>query len=115
MKYVQENKDFFQKIDQDTYYAIRAFLHSESKLKKALTKVENRGEERIDMCKALDDLYNSGVEQGHTLGQKEGRVQGHNQEKREVASRLQGILELEKIAEVVGLELEIVRGLERTY
>lgn len=109
MHYVQEHKDFFQEIDRDTYYAIRAFLHSENKLKKALTKVEHKGDERIDMCKALDDLYNSGVERG----QLEGRAQGRNQEKLEVASRLLGILELEKIAEVVGLELEIVKGLKR--
>lgn len=78
------------------------------------------------MCKALDDLYNSGVEQGQregrllgqkegrTLGQKEGYMQGCNHEKLEVANRLLGILELEKIAEVVGLELETVKGLEKT-
>lgn len=118
MNYVQKHKNFFQEIDRDTYYAIRAFLHSENKLKKVLTKVESKGDERIDMCKALDDLYNSGVEQGQkegrTLGQKEGFMQGRNHEKLEVANRLLGILELEKIAEIVGLELETVKGLEKT-
>ena len=107
VEYVQEHKDFFQGIDQDTYYAIRAFLHSENKLKKALTKAKENGEERVDMCKALDDLYNSGVEQG----QKEGR----DQEKREVANRLLGFLEVERIAEVVGLDLEVVKGLENKH
>ncbi len=106
MDYVQEHKDFFEKIDQDTYYAIRAFLHSESKLKKVLTQVE-KGKERIDMCKALDDLYNNGVEEGRMQGQKEGR----EQEKLEVASRLVGLLEQERIAEVVGLDLKIVSEL----
>lgn len=113
MGYVQRNKNFFQEIDKDTYYAIRAFLHSENKLKKVLTKVESKGDERIDMCKALDDLYNSGVEQGQREGRTLGYMQGRNHEKLEVANRLLGILELEKIAEIVGLELETVKGLEK--
>lgn len=64
VEYVEEHKRYFQNIDQDTFFAIREFLHSKSQLKKALAKVKVEKEEKVDMCKALDDLYNMGVEKG---------------------------------------------------
>ena len=32
--------------------------------------------EELDMCKALDDLYQSGCEEGRKEGRKEGREEG---------------------------------------
>ena len=68
--YVNENEDFFRRMDKDTFRAIREFLHSENKLKKILAKVENKGEEKVDMCKALDDLYKMGEEKGYERGEE---------------------------------------------
>ena len=68
--YVNENEDFFRRMDKDTFRAIREFLHSENKLKKKLAKVENKGEEKVDMCKALDDLYKMGEEKGYERGEE---------------------------------------------
>lgn len=45
-------------MDEDTYHVIREFLHSERILKKEVSR--RIGEERIDMCKALEELYNHG-------------------------------------------------------
>ena len=58
-------------MDKDTFRAIREFLHSENKLKKILSKVEDKGEEKVDMCKALDDLYKKGEEKGYERGKKD--------------------------------------------
>lgn len=49
-------------MDEETYQALREFLHSETILKQAFEK--EKGEEQADMCKALDDLYQDGIEQG---------------------------------------------------
>ena len=60
--YMKDNESYFKNIDLETYQAAREFLHSEKMLKTYKTK--QNGKEKIDMCKALEDLYNSGVEQG---------------------------------------------------
>lgn len=64
-KYMDENRQYFGNIDQETYQAFRAFLHSEKMLKDRTVK-EGK-EAHIDMCKALEDLYADGVEKGHIL------------------------------------------------
>lgn len=69
--YVNKNEEFFRCMDKDTFRAIREFLHSENKLKRILANVENKGEEKVDMCKALDDLYKMGEEKGYERGKKE--------------------------------------------
>ena len=71
MDYVNNNKEFFRNIDQETFRAIREFLHSENKLKKVLATVESKGEEKVDMCKALDDLCKMSEEKGYERGKEE--------------------------------------------
>ena len=36
-----------------------------------MANVENKGEEKVDMCKALDDLYKMGEEKGYERGKQE--------------------------------------------
>lgn len=62
VNYMKENERYFRNVDEETYHAIREFLHSERILKKEIRR--QNGEERIDMCKALEELYNHGIEQG---------------------------------------------------
>lgn len=64
--YVNEHKNYFENVDLETYQAARELLHSEKKLKGLIKK--EKGKESVDMCKALDDLYNSGIEQGIEAG-----------------------------------------------
>lgn len=65
--YIKENEDYFRNIDIETYQAAREFLHSKKMLKAYKTKQNGKG--KIDMCKALEDLYNSGIEQVNALNQ----------------------------------------------
>ncbi len=60
MKYLNRKSEYFRHVDRDTYYAIRAFLNSEKMLKE---KIEINKEE-TDMCQALQDLYDEGIEKG---------------------------------------------------
>ena len=63
---MQENRAFFENVDVDTYQAMREFLHSERQLKSI--KQSKGKEQRINMCKALEDLYNDGIEKGMEKG-----------------------------------------------
>ena len=68
--YMQENRAYFENVDVDTYQAMREFLHSERQLKSI--KQSKGKEQRINMCKALEDLYNDGVEKGIEEGIEKG-------------------------------------------
>lgn len=68
--YVNQHKDYFENVDQETYQAMRELMHSESKMK-AVVKKSKRGE-KVNMCKALDDLYNDGVQCGMAKGMEKG-------------------------------------------
>ena len=63
--YITENKDYFGNVDLETYQAIGALLHSEKKVTTVIPKTDHG---RVDMCKAIDDLYNSGVQEGSQKG-----------------------------------------------
>ncbi len=72
-------------------------LHSERILKKEVGK-KNR-EESIDMCKALEDLYQDGIEQGRDA------------ERLDIAKKLLGVLDDSVIAEKLGLSVEEILSL----
>lgn len=65
--YIYSNKDYFSNIDEDSYNAARVLLGSENVLKGE--KQESGG---IDMCKALDDWYQDGVNEGIEQGREQG-------------------------------------------
>ena len=63
--YMQENRDYFTCVNADTYQALCAFLHSEKMLK----EIKDSGKDvKIDMCKALEELYQDGVKEGREEG-----------------------------------------------
>lgn len=61
-------------MDEETYHVLREFLQSERILKQGIKKEE--GEVQIDMCKALEDLYQDGIERGMECGIERGMEQG---------------------------------------
>lgn len=72
--YMLKNREYFENVDVDTYQAMREFLRSERQLKSI--RNSKGKEERIDMCKALEDLYHDGLEKGKKEGIKEGIKEG---------------------------------------
>lgn len=60
MEYVMKHKKYFENVDLETYNVIRAFLNSEKILKNEVCDKTGG----MDMCKALEDLYAEGIEQG---------------------------------------------------
>ena len=59
-RYVQNNRAYFVQVDQDSYNAVCAMLGSTQHLK--TVKTEEGG--NVNMCKALEDLYQYCVEEG---------------------------------------------------
>ena len=69
-----KNQEYFGNIDEESYNALRVMLRSELGLKEAENKTGG-----IDMCKALDDLYQDGVNKGVELGREQGTELGREQ------------------------------------
>lgn len=69
--YIQSNRGYFSNIDEDSYNAARVLLGSESSLREVTEKSGG-----IDLCKALDDLYQDGVNEGIEQGIERGLEQG---------------------------------------
>ena len=60
-KYLHQNRQYFEAIDVETYQAVREFMHSERVMK---DMKNSRKGTRINMCKALEDIYEEGREEG---------------------------------------------------
>ena len=71
---MNKRESYFRNVDEETYQVMREFLHSEKMLKENVERIE--GKETVDMCKALDELYNDGIELGREQGIEQGRKQG---------------------------------------
>lgn len=71
--YIQKNRDYFESVDVETYQAMRELLHSE-KLMKDMSSL--RKEEKIDMCKAMEEWYEDAVAKGLEAGRKAGMEAG---------------------------------------
>lgn len=72
--YVAEHAEVFSHLDWSAYEMLRIMTHSEKLIRKS---GEEKG--RCDMCKALEDLFQSGVEQGIAEGEARGEARGKTQ------------------------------------
>lgn len=68
--YISENKKFFQNVDYETSQAMKAFLN----MKQIPGEAEHK-EEMVDMCKAIQEMYDDGVKDGIQQGVEQGRTE----------------------------------------
>ena len=73
LDYMNKREEYFRNVDEETYQVMREFLHSQKMLKEKVERME--GKETVDMCKALDELYNDGIEQGIECGMIRGTIE----------------------------------------
>ena len=99
--YVNENKQFFQKVDHETSQAMKAFLN----MKHIPGETENK-EEAINMCEAIQEMYDDGVRDGMQQGIQRGR---DDLLKEKVKRKLQKQKSLEQIADELEEDVRVIR------
>ena len=99
--YVNQNKKFFQKVDHETSQAMKAFLN----MKHIPGETENK-EETINMCKAIQEMYDDGVRDGIKRGMQQGR---DDLLKEKVKRKLQKQKSLEQIADELEEDVKVIR------
>lgn len=103
--YVNENKKFFQKVDHETSQAMKAFLN----MKQIPGETENE-EEIINMCEAIQEMYDDGVRDGMKRGIQQGIQQGRDDLlKDKVKRKLQKQKSLEQIADELEEDVKVIR------
>lgn len=74
LRYINDNRKFFETVDYETVNAIGAMLDGGEKYTEMF---KNMGkEEETNMCQALEDLWSDGVKEGEARGIKLGEERG---------------------------------------
>lgn len=102
--FIDRNAHFFSCIDEDSFYAASAMLHSRNFLSRFASK---KKEGQIDMCKAIEDWYNESIELGMKRGLAEGLEKGLEQ------GLTQGLEQGLEQGLTQGLEQGLTQGLEQ--
>lgn len=102
VRYVNGRADYFRNVDEETYYAIREFLHSDKIWKKEIEMKE--GEENINMCRALEELYNDGMNEGIVAGERKHLL-------KLIRTKLAKGKSVEEIADALEEEVSTIQGL----
>ena len=103
-KYVQEHEGYFRHVDRDTYNVLRVLLKAE----KQMDEIKNQEKEEVDMCQALQEIFddgrNEGFMQGHELGISEGHKLGFSEGQQKLLVELvrDGVLSMRQAAEKAG-------------
>ena len=92
-EYIEENSDYFSEMDIETGMVVGSFINSERIVKMVESKKKGEG---VDMCKALEDWA----------------IEEQEKKAIEIAKNLLNVLEIEVIAEKVGLPIEVIKGLQ---
>lgn len=97
-RYIQRNEEYFSSVDVETYQALCSFLNVE----KELARVGCGKEEKVNMCRAMEEWYQDAV--------KEGREEGRVSLLHELIRKKRGKgLSIEEIAEDLEADKETVR------
>lgn len=81
--YVQEKSEYFQHIDIDTYNVLRVLLKAE----KQLEDIKGKNKEEVNMCEALQGIFDDGVEQGMLLAKQIFRLWNDGKSEKEIADK----------------------------
>lgn len=74
-KFIQEHEKYFRRIPLDAYDVINVCADM-GKMEKYFELKEENGEERVDMCQALEELFEDGWREGQREGEKAGLRRG---------------------------------------
>ena len=107
-EYIQENRNYFENVDVETYQAVRVFLQSETMLKE-IPVMEKEGKDQY--VSAMEEWYADavregmakGIEDGRQIGRKIGIEEGRRQEKNAIIVKmLEGGMTVKEIKKFTG-------------
>ena len=75
-EYLKENEEYFSNMDVTSSEAVGILLGCHRQVRKMIAEKQKGGE--VDMCKALEDIYNNGVQQGIEQGILKGTEENEN-------------------------------------
>lgn len=75
LHYVEQNRIYWENLDEETGDAVKVLLRSENLLK---TLPQNKAG-GVNMCQALEELYQDGINEGISQGISQGINQGVSQ------------------------------------
>ena len=95
----------------NAYLVMNQYTHSEQLLQEADVQEEGG---YVNMCKAIDDIYEDGILEGQMRGRAQGREEGRIQEREELIIRLLGKgKSVEEIADICDFEYEKVQQIQK--
>lgn len=102
MKLLADRRKGYYNVDNETYQMIATMTNSKELIEYS---EEHEAEEGKDMCQAIKEMIEDGIEIGE--------VRGREEEKINVAKNLLDVLSDEIIAEKVGLDIDVVHELRK--
>jgi len=84
LRYTDEHRDYFSHMDFESQKAMAVFLNT----KKLLKKVVEKGRSEGDMCQALQELFDDGVQVGIERGIEQGIERGVEREKKNTVIKM---------------------------
>lgn len=102
MKLLADRRKGYYNVDNETYQMIATMTNSKELIEYS---EEHEDEEGKDMCQAIKEMIEDGIEIGE--------VRGREEEKINVAKNLLDVLSDEIIAEKVGLDIDVVHELRK--
>ena len=82
-----QNDTSYQKVEKDAYLVMSQYTHSEQLLQEADVQEEGG---YVNMCKAIDDIYEDGVLEGQMRGRAQGREEGRAEGRNELIIKMLG-------------------------
>ena len=103
--YIDEHREYFSHLNKETMAALGILLNAKDKFNEI---IRNSVEEEIDMCKAIDDIYKDGVNEGISEGIDIERSQGTI---RLVIKKVQKGKDIVTIADELETEVENIKDI----
>ena len=108
-----QNDTSYQKVEKDAYLVMSQYTHSEQLLQEADVQEEGG---YVNMCKAIDDIYEDGVLEGQMRGRAQGREEGRAEGRNELIIKMLGKGKtVEEIADICDLEYDKVQQIQEIY
>ena len=130
-EYINEYKEYFSAMPKDDYLALREFLQSKTILKKSLKGVKKEdGKVCVDVCKAIDGIYNNGFNAGvakneEKVRKSEEKVRKYAEKARKseekvrkseelihhIISKMSEKMDIAEVAGITGLDVETIKNM----